>query len=107
MLNRDDEYLGRLRDYYAQHRVLPSFTAICRLLGLKSTSSVAAMARRMQETGHLESGDGGRLSRGRGFLIGIDPSSLYLPARQNLYPTPASMLSLSTGTSLMSLPGLS
>jgi SOS-response transcriptional repressor LexA len=57
MLNRDDEYLGRLRDYYAQHRVLPSFTAICRLLGLKSTSSVAAMARRMQETGHLESGD--------------------------------------------------
>jgi hypothetical protein len=107
MLNRDDEYLGRLRDYYAQHRVLPSFTAICRLLGLKSTSSVAAMARRMQETATWNPAMADACSRGRGFLIGIDPSSLYLPARQNLYPTPASMLSLSTGTSLMSLPGLS
>jgi repressor LexA len=39
MQNRDSEYLGKLQDYYAEHRVLPSFTAVAKLVGLKSISS--------------------------------------------------------------------
>lgn len=68
MLNRDEEYLGKLRDYYAEHRGLPSFAAIGKLLNLRSTSSVAAMVKRMRDVGYLESGHGGRIQPGDRFF---------------------------------------
>lgn len=59
----DTDYLGKLQDYYAKHRLLPSFAAIGELLGLKSKGSVAAMAKRLKEQGYIESGPHGtRLS---------------------------------------------
>lgn len=68
MQNRDTEYLGKLRDYYAQHRVLPSFSGIARLVGLKSTSAVSAMVDRMKAVGLLESTPDRRLQPGKAFF---------------------------------------
>lgn len=68
MHNRDTEYLGKLQDYYAQHRVLPSFTAVATLVGLKSTSAVAAMVNRMKAEGYLDQGVDRRLQPGKRFF---------------------------------------
>jgi repressor LexA len=68
MLNRDDEYLAKLRDYYAEHRVLPSFAGVAKLVGLKSTSAVAAMVKRMKEPGYLDSSPDRRLQPGKRFF---------------------------------------
>jgi len=68
MQNRDTEYLGKLRDYYAQHRVLPSFAGVARLVGLKSTSAVSAMVDRMKSVGLLESSPDRRLQPGKAFF---------------------------------------
>lgn len=53
--NRDLEYLGKLQDYYAQNRVLPSFLGIAKLCGLKATSAVAKIVGRLKEAGFLDS----------------------------------------------------
>ncbi len=68
MLNRDAEYLGKLCDYYAEHRVLPSYSAVAALLGFRSTSAVAALVKRMKEAGLLASAPGGRLQPGARFF---------------------------------------
>lgn len=68
MKNRDHEHLDRLRDYYAQHRVLPSFSVIAKLLGLKTTSAVSAMANRMKAEGLLQSAPDRRLQPGPKFF---------------------------------------
>lgn len=68
MLNRDREYLAKLRDYYAEHRLLPSYSAVAALLGLRSTSAVAALVKRMKEAGLLDSAPGGRLRPGPRFF---------------------------------------
>lgn len=67
MYARDIEYLGKLRDYYAKHRVLPSFATIAALVGLKSTSAVDAMVKRMKAAGYLESSPDRRLQPGKLF----------------------------------------
>lgn len=68
MINRDGEYLGKLQDYYAQHRVLPSFTSVAKLVGLKSTSAVAAMVNRMKAVGVLDQAPDRRLQPGNRFF---------------------------------------
>lgn len=68
MRNRDPEYLAVLQDYYAQHRVLPSYSAVAKLVGLKSTSAVAAMVERMKAAGYLESAPDRRLQPGDRFF---------------------------------------
>lgn len=68
MQNRDTEYLGKLQDYYAEHRVLPSFTSVAKLVGLKSTSAVAAMVGRMKTAGVLDQAPDRRLQPGKRFF---------------------------------------
>lgn len=68
MKNRDPEHLDKLRDYYAQHRVLPSFSVIAKLVGLKTTSAVSAMVDRMKAAGLLESAPDRRLQPGPKFF---------------------------------------
>lgn len=65
---RDETYLAALRDFYAEHKVLPSYAGIARLLGLRSTSSVSALAGRLKEQGYLEAGPSGRLAPGPRFF---------------------------------------
>lgn len=68
MKNRDQEYLDKLRDYYAKHRVLPSFSGVAALLGLKTTSTVAAMVDRMKTAQLLASSPDRRLQPGKHFF---------------------------------------
>jgi len=53
----DAEYLQKLQDYYARHQVFPSYAAIAKIVGLKSTSSVAALLDRLKGEGHLEASE--------------------------------------------------
>lgn len=64
----DGQYLARLRDYYARHRVLPSYASIGALVGLSSKASVAQMVSRLKAAGYLESAPDRRLKPGRRFF---------------------------------------
>lgn len=68
MKNRDQEYLGKLRDYYTDHHVLPSFSGIAALVGLKTTSAVSVFVQRMKEAGFLASTPDRRLQPGKRFF---------------------------------------
>jgi len=67
MKSRDSQYLDQLRDYYAENGVLPSFSGIASLVGLKTTSAVSAMVRRLKEADFLVSTPDKRLAPGRRF----------------------------------------
>ncbi len=67
-MSQDAEYLTRLQDYYARHRVFPPYSTIGRLLGLKSKSSVAALVARLRLAGHLEATPDRRLKPGPRFF---------------------------------------
>jgi len=64
----DGQYLARLQDYYARHRVLPSYARIGTLVGLNSKASVAEMVLRLKGEGFLESSPDRRLKPGRRFF---------------------------------------
>jgi SOS regulatory protein LexA len=64
----DRTYLARLQDYYACHRVLPSYAVIGALLGLRSKSSVAALVDRFKRQGYLQATPERRLTPGRRFF---------------------------------------
>lgn len=68
MGNHDERYLDRLRDYYAEHNVLPPYSTVMTLLGLKSKSPVAALVARLKLAGFLESSPDKRLKPGRRFF---------------------------------------
>jgi SOS regulatory protein LexA len=64
----DGQYLAKLRDYYARHRVLPSCARIGSLIGLSSKGSVAEMVLRLKADGYLESSPDRRLKPGPRFF---------------------------------------
>jgi repressor LexA len=67
-VSNDRSYLSSLQDYYARHRVLPSYASIGSLLGLKSKSSVAALVARLKLAGFLEATPDRRLAPTRRFF---------------------------------------
>ncbi len=67
-MSSDGQYLAKLQDYYTRHRVLPSYSAIGKLVGLASKASVADMVLRLKAEGFLESAPGRRLKPGRRFF---------------------------------------
>lgn len=52
--NRDAEYLGRLQDYYADWKSIPSYAALCEVFGIASKSWVKAILERLGKAGYLE-----------------------------------------------------
>ena len=50
----DLEHLATLQDYYAQHRVLPSYTRLMSLLGFASKSGIKKVLERLEAAGMLE-----------------------------------------------------
>jgi repressor LexA len=64
----DGQYLAKLRDYYARHRVLPSYSRIGTLVGLSSKASVAELVLRLKAEKFLESSPDRRLKPGRRFF---------------------------------------
>ncbi|MFX8856462.1 hypothetical protein ABTM81_19735, partial [Acinetobacter baumannii] len=55
----DDQRLGFLRDYYAQHGIFPSYQRLAKLLGYRSPSAAAAAMKRLMQGGYLGTGEGG------------------------------------------------
>ncbi len=68
MINRDTEYLSQLQDYYAENGVLPSFSRIATLIGLKTTSAVSVLVTRLKASQHLTSTPERRLIPGPRFF---------------------------------------
>jgi repressor LexA len=64
----DRSHLCALQDYFARHRVLPSYSTIASLLGLRSKASVAAVVARLKLAGYLESTPDRRLAPTRRFF---------------------------------------
>jgi len=81
----DGQYLAKLQDYYAHHRILPSYARIGSLVGLNSKASVAEMVLRLKAEGFLESSPDRRLKPGRRFFERAVAESV-----QAGQPTPAS-----------------
>jgi len=67
-MGNDGQYLGKLQAYYAKHRVLPSYSAIGALVGLRSKASVAEMLMRLRAEGFVQSTPDRRLKPGRRFF---------------------------------------
>ena len=68
MENIDSTYLARLQDYYAENGVLPPYSTIMGIVGMKSKSPVAALVARLKLQGYLESTPEKRLKPGRTVL---------------------------------------
>lgn len=67
-MENDTNYLAKLRDYYADYGVLPSYSTIMSLVGFKSKSPVAALVARLKLQGFLESTPDKRLKPGKRFF---------------------------------------
>ncbi len=51
---RDNDYLGRLRDYYADARRIPSFQRIAELMGFASKTAAKKLLFRLEAAGFVE-----------------------------------------------------
>lgn len=67
-MSNDLDYLAQLQDYYAEHRVLPSYAAIAQLLGFRSKNAVTTLVARFKLQGLLESTPDRRLKPGARFF---------------------------------------
>lgn len=67
-MSSDAGHLDKLRDYYARHRVLPSYSTIGSLLGFSSKGSVAELVLRLKQHRFIESTKDRRLKPGRRFF---------------------------------------
>jgi SOS regulatory protein LexA len=67
-MNKDPDYLAKLQDYYAEHRILPSFSGIGALVGIKSKSAVSAMVGRLIKVGYLAYAPDRRLQPSKRFF---------------------------------------
>lgn len=67
-MSDDGQYLASLQDYYAKHRVLPSYAAIGKLVGLRSKASVSEMVQRLKAAKFLKSAPDRRLKPGDRFF---------------------------------------
>jgi repressor LexA len=98
----DGQYVARLQDYYARHQVLPSYSAVGRLVGFSSKASVARLVSRLKAEGIVESTPDRRLKPGRRFFERTVAESV-----QAGMPTPAADMapdSLSIDEHLISHP---
>jgi hypothetical protein len=66
--NKDMVYLGRMREEVAQHRALPSYAELSRVLGFRAKNASFKLCARLAADGYVESGQSGRLLPGRRFF---------------------------------------
>ena len=65
---RDLEFLEKLQDYYAEHRVIPSYSVLATLWGLSAKSWVSECVKRFEEAGYLDWTPDKQLKPGRRFF---------------------------------------
>ena len=50
----DPSYLEKLQDYYAEHKVIPSYSVLANLWGISAKSWVSECVKRFEEAGYLD-----------------------------------------------------
>jgi repressor LexA len=50
----DPAYLEKLQDYYAEHKVIPSYSVLATLWGISAKSWVSECVKRFEEAGYLD-----------------------------------------------------
>jgi len=87
-INRDAEHLDKLKDYYACHKVLPSYAGIAEFLGMSSRASVQQLITRLKENRFLDASIPRRLVPTSKFLerslVGSAPAGFPSPADEAL-----------------------
>lgn len=68
MIENIKEKLGRIRHYYRQNKVMPTYDEICDLFGFKSKNAAFKLVNKLVESGFVEKMDKGRLKPGINFL---------------------------------------
>ena len=85
MSERETAALSTLRDYYRQHRVIPSYAGMGDMIGLSKQGAVK-LASRLMLRGLLKKGPGGRLLPTTSFferpLVGVAPAGFASPAAE-------------------------
>ena len=66
--DKDFEYLGKIQDYFAEHKTLPTFSHVAQLLGFKSKNAVTSFVARLKLQGFLDYAPDKRLKPGRRFF---------------------------------------
>jgi len=64
----EPEYLEKLQDYYADHRVIPSYSVLATLWGVSAKSWVAECVKRFEEAGYLDWTPDKQLKPGKRFF---------------------------------------
>ena len=62
------EYLDKLQDYYAEHKVIPSYSVLATLWGVSAKSWVAECVKRFEEAGYLDWTPDRQLKPGKRFF---------------------------------------
>lgn len=68
MIDNLKEKLGRIRQYYRQNKVMPTYDEICALFGFKSKNAAFKLVNKLVEKGFIEKMDKGRLKPGTNLL---------------------------------------
>ena len=62
------EKIGRIRKYYAENKIMPTYDEICLLFGFKSKNAAFKLINKLVDQGFVEKMDKGRLKPGVNFL---------------------------------------
>lgn len=68
MIENLKEKIGRIRKYYAENKVMPTYDEICLLFGFKSKNAAFKLVNKLVDNGFVEKMDKGRLKPGANFL---------------------------------------
>lgn len=68
MLDNIKEKLTRIRHYYSENKVMPTYDEICTLFGFKSKNAAFKLINKLVEQGFVEKMDKGRLKPGENLL---------------------------------------
>jgi repressor LexA len=83
-MDKDKTRLQILQDYYAMHRVIPTYRRIGAMIGMSSSNAVSQFIKRMRLQGYLEKTPDGRLAPTMRFfermLVGRTPAGFASPA---------------------------
>ncbi len=86
--NIDHEHLARLQDFYAEHKVIPSYARIAELCGMRSKAAAAKLIGRLKRDGFLQAVPGRRLAPTSRFFarprVGSAPAGFPSPAEELL-----------------------
>jgi repressor LexA len=86
--NNDHIHLGRLQDFYADHKALPPYTKIADICGMRSKAAVFKLVSRLKRDGFLQVAPGARLAPTAQFFarprVGSAPAGFPSPAAEML-----------------------